>query len=228
MKKQLKNEHIPFQGCVKARTTVLTVLSVIVLGCFSACGNSQDAEQVVEKHGVQVGHAKNIDLAGGRKLTDAAAHPTIPMTDGSAFEKSIPDNAQPFVGRYFTQISCQDKLVNCENGVADFIITLLPDGVAHRSIIHLGTIQFSSSRHYRQDSWSYDEEHHQIILHRASGVEFFYDIDLDGNMVMDLEKIANATEINRRYFKKGGDFPDQAYILAKKSETVGQVAAHQP
>ena len=55
-----------------------------------------------------------------------------------------------------------------------------------------------------------------MILHRSNGVEFFYDIDKDQNLVMDLDKIAHASVLNEQYFAEGNPFPQQAYRLVKE------------
>ena len=49
-----------------------------------------------------------------------------------ATEHHIPANHLSYVGRYTTQISCEDKFVMCERGTVDYILTLLPEGTAHR------------------------------------------------------------------------------------------------
>jgi hypothetical protein len=150
----------------------------------------------------------------GQKLRQIASEVVLPVRSRVSNGK-VPEQARPYVGRYKFAMRCEDPFVDCEQGTAEFIISLLEDGTAHRSIIYLGTIQSASEDQYRQDVWSYNPNTHQIILHRASGVEFFYDIDRDGNIVMDLNKIANATAINRDYFAKGNRFPTQAYKLLK-------------
>ena len=51
---------------------------------------------------------------------------------------------------------------------------------------------------------------------RASGVNFYYNIDQDHNLIMDKNKIAIATENNREYFKTN-PLPSQNYHLIRAS-----------
>lgn len=151
----------------------------------------------------------------GQRLKDIAGQAIVPMQQHKIYT-SVPKKAYPYVGRYQTVISCHDPFIQCTTpGSADLIINLLNDGTAHRTIIKMGKIAFSSYAQYRQDYWSYDEKNHQIILQRAIGIKFFYDLDQDGNMMMDLNKIAVGTARNRQYFMEGNPFPEQAYKFTK-------------
>ena len=93
----------------------------------------------------------------GKKLTEVAGKATMPADTTTATRKKIPENAEPYVGRYQSSISCADPLMKCKEGTGDLIINLLADGTAHSSIIHLGQITFDSDPYYHKDSWSYDE-----------------------------------------------------------------------
>ncbi|CAB1218930.1 hypothetical protein [Acinetobacter bouvetii] len=153
----------------------------------------------------------------GKKLTDVAGQATIPVQQTeSKIKKTIPKIAEPYIGRYQTTISCDDPFVNCKGGSSDFVVNLLEDGTAHRTMIHSGQITYTSNMYYHQDRWSYDPVYHQVILHRSSGVDFFYDVDKQSNLVMNLDKTAYATEINKQYFAEGNPFPKQAYRLKKE------------
>ncbi|RKG29736.1 hypothetical protein [Acinetobacter tianfuensis] len=216
MKKQIQIAVMSIQRHVKAKAFRFA-LCLAVLPCgLSACGGSADSAQLVERYGEQVGRGKSEQADEGRKLTEAAAHASTRARHSA--EQIIPENAQPYVGRYDVKIDCADKFADCEKGSANLIITLLPNGIVHRSVVHSGAITFSSSRQYRQDSWFYDENSHQIVVQYAGGVQFFYHIDHAGHMIMDLEKTLTATEINRRYFTNKKAFPDHAYVLKKKSD----------
>ena len=150
----------------------------------------------------------------GRKLIDIAGQAIAPESnDIDHASILVSEDARRYVGRYKVKVSCTDPIVYCEKGTADFILNLLEDGTAHRTITYLGTITYASAQQYRQDTWTLDEDNHQIVLHRASGVEFFYDIDKNKNLVMNLDRIANGTEVNRVYFQEGNPFPHEAYVL---------------
>lgn len=79
-----------------------------------------------------------------------------------------------------------------------------------------GTNQLRQWKKYRKDLWLYDEDAHQIVVARASGVNFYYNIDQDHNLIMDKNKIAIATENNREYFKTN-PLPSQNYHLIRAS-----------
>lgn len=200
------------------------VLGGVALSCFTlmGCGSSEDQGRNLKKDAVQVG-ALDAESQKGRALLDVALG-----QEGSISAKQssnvglVAKEALPYVGRYVTKINCDDAYVGCDSGEADFIVSLLPNGIAHRMIKHRGSITFTSNQQYRQDRWSYDPNVHQIILHRASGVDFFYDINSQKNIVMDLDKIANVTETNQQYFAEGNPMPMKAYVLEKIQTTSAQ------
>ena len=195
------------------------VLVAVLLGLG---GCNQPLEDSVAKQIESENQLANSATANtqGKKLTEVAGKAAMPADTTSATQKKIPENAESYVGRYRSAISCADPLMKCKEGTGDFILNLLADGTAHSSIIHLGQIKFDSDSYYHKDSWSYDEEHHQVILHRSNGVEFFYNVDQDQSLQMDLDKIAHASEQNKQYFAEGHPFPQQAYRLVKESTPV--------
>ena len=155
----------------------------------------------------------------GRKLIDIAGQAIAPESnDIDHASILVSEDARRYVGRYKVKVSCTDPIVYCEKGTADFILNLLEDGTAHRTITYLGTITYASAQQYRQDTWTLDEDNHQIVLHRASGVEFFYDIDKNKNLVMNLERIANASPTNIAFFQEGNPFPHAAYVLKPETQ----------
>lgn len=181
---------------------------------LTACDHARQVESPVsDEHVTLKSEKEKNNNAEGKRLTEVAGQATIPTVEQKKVENIIPKIAEPFVGRYKTIVSCDDPIVFCKEGTADFILNLLPDGTAHRTITYLGKITFASDKQYRQDRWLYDEKSHEIILSRASGVEFFYNIDQDKKLTMNLTKIANATETNRQFFAEGNPFPQKAYVL---------------
>lgn len=180
-----------------------------------ACSNSDNLNEMVVPHVSK--YDQKVTSEEGSALTDLAGKATVlkPIDDQAA-SSLLTEAARKYVGRYRAEIDCKDAFAECENGTANFIVNLLPSGIAHRSIVHMGKITFESSRQYRQDYWSYDEILHEIILHRESGVKVFYFIDDDNNLIMDLDKIAYATEINKQFFSQN-PLPQHAYVLKKRS-----------
>ena len=146
----------------------------------------------------------------GHKLTDLAGKATMPVNmQDRGTHSALDQNALPYVGRYRVDISCSDPYVECERGTANFILNLLADGTAHRSIVHMGKITFNSSHQYYQDRWSYDEINHQIVVQRQNGIKFYYKIQPDLSLKMDLEKIAHADPLNQAFFGGAHPLPQQ-------------------
>lgn len=188
----------------------LTTVAILVVIAFIGCEQQAHLDPIVDS-ALSEKIAQQVE---GQKLRQIATQ-VVPPARHRISTRKVPEDALPYVGRYQVVMSCEDRFAYCKQGTADFMISLLEDGTAYRSIIHLGRITFDTENQYRQDAWSYDKQNHQIILHRASGVEFFYDIDAEGHIIMDLDKIASATETNRKYFAQGHPLPMYAYKLEK-------------
>ena len=190
----------------KSNICAVSIWSAVAL---LGCDDSQLEQAAVQKYTEQV---------ETKRLTEVAGQATAPMQT-AATEHHIPENHLTYVGRYTIQISCEDKFVMCESGKVDYILTLLPDGTAHRIFVNAGKISGDAGdteKKYRKDLWFYDEDAHQIVVARASGVNFYYNVDQDHNLIMDKNKIAIATENNREYFKSN-PLPSQNYHLIRAS-----------
>lgn len=196
---------------VLAKIPHLSIVVSLVVLALSGCEQNYAHLDPINDPDLSQKIAEQVE---GQKLRQIATQ-VVPPARNRESTRQVAPQALPYIGRYKVVMSCEDRFAHCEQGTADFMISLLDDGTAHRSIIHLGRITFDSENKYRKDAWSYDADTHQIILHRASGVEFFYDIDVEGNIIMDLDKIAHATETNRKYFEQGHPLPMQAYKLIK-------------
>lgn len=190
---------------MSAKSNICTV-SIWSAVALLGCDDSQLEQAAVQKYTEQ---------AETKRLTEVAGQATAPIQT-VATEHHIPENHPSYVGRYTTQISCEDKFVMCERGTVDYILTLLPDGTAHRIFVNAGQISYDNEKKYRKDLWFYDEDAHQIVVARASGVNFYYNIHQDHNLIMDKHKIAIATENNREYFKTN-PLPSQNYHLIRAS-----------
>ena len=95
---------------VKSYICVVSVLSgMLLLGC-----DGSQLEQAVGQ--------KYTEQAETKRLTEVAGQATVPMQTVST-EHHIPENHLSYVGRYTTQISCEDKFVMCERGTVDYILT---------------------------------------------------------------------------------------------------------
>ena len=192
---------------MSAKSNICTV-SIWSAVALLGCDDSQLEQAAVQKYKEQ---------AETKRLTEVAGQATVPTQVNSEYTShQIPVAHQAYVGRYAIQISCEDKFVMCERGTVDYILTLLPDGTAHRIFVNAAQISYGNEKKYRKDLWFYDEDAHQIVVARASRVNFYYNIDQDHNLIMDKNKIAIATENNREYFKTN-PLPSQNYHLIRAS-----------
>lgn len=152
----------------------------------------------------------------GQSLNQIAGRTILPeqqqTTDAS---NQTNPHSLAFVGRYRVAISCRDAFAGCDIGTADYILNLLPDGTAHRIFVHMGKVHLMSNQKELKDSWYYDVAQQHIVVIRGNGVGFYYQIDQDKNLVMDLEKIATATENNKQFFAQGHPMPQHAYVLTR-------------
>lgn len=152
----------------------------------------------------------------GQRLSDAASKSRSNQASSKGNEEvpTISESLRPFVGRYHTEISCNDPIVNCTQGDAEFILNLLEDGTAHRTIVHLGKIS-TTTNDYFDDHWTYDESEQQIIIHRSNGLFFFYNLDAEDNLIFNIPKTIDFNELNRAYFAEGNPIPLHNYTLQK-------------
>ena len=108
-----------------------------------------------------------------------------------------------------------------------FILTLLPDGTVHRSIVHYGKVFVNNSRRvqtesnvtYRKDRWTINPEQTELVVDRKEGAKFYYMIKSPTHLVMNLEKIYDEKErVNQQLFDQGYPAPSKPYELVKDSE----------
>lgn len=209
------HNNMPYQSQLKMKSFVHTVL-LMSLGTLTACDKSKSID-VLEQEAARSNQAM-IDQSEneGRSLTDIAGKATLPKQEQVLHQKhALADTAEVFVGRYQVTVDCKDPFVGCTNGSAEFVLNLLADGTAHRTYIHMGKVTYLSQTGYHQDRWSYDPKLNQIILLRGSGIQFYYDVDQEHNLTMNLDKIANFTPENKRYFAEGHPMPQFAYKLIR-------------
>lgn len=220
-------EHKIFKTC-KKRTVWSIANTAILAVLLMACSNQQKDEASIHED-VQVASEatepqKKIAVEKpqqdeGAKLTEAAG-PAMAQVSEDEIEP-IPDQSMPYVGRYHTEINCEDDFAHCEKGSAEFIINLLPDGTAHRTFVYKGRVSNDSqeeiaNRNYKKNTWRYDAEHHQIVVQRVEGIQFFYTIDDQQNLVIDRDRILNIDETNQRYFADAGHHaPEHDYVMTK-------------
>ncbi len=213
-----------FNATILFRIFALSVCTGLSACDYSKNSNQQDSahtENMSVKH-VAADSVQHEAIQSGKKLTEVAGQATLPTAAevNDLDQPEISREAQAFVGRYHTQISCIDPFAMCDQGSSEFIINLLPDGTAHRTFVYMGKMTYEkneikSNRSYQKNTWIYDEKNHEIIINRIEGIKFFYHVDAEKNLVMDVDQILNATEENKQYFKQNNIAPTKAYVLKR-------------
>lgn len=194
---------------MKKTPSLLCASTILLVACH-------DTGSMADLGALQSAQKDSSDQDSGHTLTDLAGKAVMPIhIEQPNADHVLTQQAQKFSGRYVVEMSCSDAFVQCEQGTAQFILNLMPNGIAHRSIVHLGKITFNSSHQYQQDRWMYDAMLHQIILQRENGVRFYYSIEPDQSLKMDLDKI--STELSHEYLVMGSPLPQQAYVLKKQT-----------
>ena len=164
------------------------------------------------------------EVQHGKKLTEVAGQATLPTaSEVNALDQpseAMTPKAQQLVGRYHVQINCEDPFAMCDQGNSEFIINLLPDGTAHRTLVYMGKMTYEnndikSNRSYQKNTWTYDEANREVIVNRIEGIQFYYKVDAHKNLIMDLDKILNGTEKNKVYFQQNNIAPTKAYVLTR-------------
>ena len=222
-------KHKIFRKC-KNRTVWSIANTAILAVLLMACSNQQK-DDVSMHEDIQVASEatepqKKITVEKtqqddeGEKLTEAAG-PAVTQALEDDHVAQVSNVSMPLVGRYHTEINCEDKFAHCEKGSAEFIINLLPDGTAHRTFVYKGRVSNDShdelaNRNYKKNTWHYDEEHHQIVVQRVEGIQFFYSINDEQNLVIDRDQILNVDKTNKNYFSvKGHHAPEHNYVMTK-------------
>lgn len=159
----------------------------------------------------------------GKKLTELAGQASMPDNEAaSTVQQASAEDKAPYIGRYHVQISCKDDFVQCSEGSAEYILTLLADGSAYRSIIYTGKL-FSEKmaedrriRTYRRDTWTVNPESAELVVHLEEGAKFYYRVDQQHNLILDIDRTLDLNnQTNQHFFAAGYPMPTQAYRLIK-------------
>lgn len=191
---------------------------------FSLTGCDQQVEKPLEdkkahpsNNGIAVSNA-NVEPSS-KKLTEVAGRANFPA-DEQNHAVHLPDYALDFVGRYYTKVKCNDGFAPCSEGTAEFVLTLLADGTVYRSIVQHGKIftfknEIKDEKSiYRKDRWQVNPERTELVVYRKEGIDIYYDIKDNTQMVMNIEK-------TKRLNSKQGvlQLPNISYVLKKDIET---------
>ena len=152
-----------------------------------ACDDHQskplpDTAKTLAQDGVVISAAnESYDTRNAKSLTQTATYNAL-RVEPNVDPKPVPDYAKSYVGRYLTQIDCDGRFAPCTEGKSVFILTLLPDGTVHRSIVHYGKVFVNNSRRvqtesnvtYRKDRWTINPEQTELIVDHKEGAKFYY------------------------------------------------------
>ncbi|ANF80939.1 hypothetical protein A3K93_01210 [Acinetobacter sp. NCu2D-2] len=189
----------PSVNNVFQHAVLLLGLSTCVV--LSACGSDSQrslehlSKPKLQSEGIAVSSANEpkIDTMPSNEMNKASGA----QTEYSSQDKLIPDYAVDFVGRYYTTLDCNDGYSPCSKGTAEFVLTLLADGSVYRSVLQHGKVftfrnDVRDKDNYRRDRWEINPERTELIIHRKEGVDFYFDILDDANMVFNLAKTKSA------------------------------------
>lgn len=198
-------------------------LSFCVFGLLG-CDNktTQPVQEEVlnsESQGVSVSSAnKNSSpTVDAKTLSDVASQVNVAID--SLGVEAIPDYAIDFVGRYYTEVSCQNGFAPCAKGTAMFVLTLSADGSVYRSLIQHGKVfNFknkvpAANLSYRKDRWEIRPDRKELVVYRKEGIVLYYNIMDDMSLVMNVEKIRKQND--PQSVNENLRLPNVGYVLRK-------------
>lgn len=194
----------------------------LILGAFIVFALGACSDDMSNKANQNVAATSTSNPEDGVKLRDVAGQATLPATATNEV-KVVKVLDRRYAGRYHTQMSCYDLFAKCKDGNAEFIINLLPDGSAYRTFVYFGRVSNDISGaeapvvsdYNHQDTWEYNAETNEIIVHRAEGVNFYYYVKDDQTIQMKREKILRGSPENIAFFAAGHVAPERSYTLTK-------------
>lgn len=208
-----------FSSSQQIKLPKLIYLSMLGIN-LSACdmGHSTSEPSNSQIHPLQVA-ATQTDT--GKKLSAVAGQATLPEAQHQPSNKlELSEEALRYVGRYHTQMSCEDSSIVCDQSHAEYILTLLADGTAHQTMVGLGRLASESSikakNSYRQDHWDFDKHQHEIVIALQEGVDVYYQIEADHELKLNLARTMDSNRgENRQYFDQGYPLPKHEYVLKR-------------
>lgn len=214
-----------FQRKISSNKLILGGLLSLLVGCEQAQDESAlSAAQLASAVHPAAAQAEKPD-AKVVTLADVISQSQLPHDTHKPYaqdsEHRMSSLQLSHVGRYYTTMSCEEALIQCERGEVQYILNLLPDGTAHRMLLRPGRVYVRHNgpvQSYRQDLWHYDPETHEVIVHLREGVEVFYQVDQQNNLQMELEKTLNYNDNNKQFFSRHYPAPSYSYKLIKDIE----------
>ncbi len=215
---------------MKQSACAVTILLCSGLGLgLSACDSQQPPHEQLMSNEIPDASAQapqstsSHETIEGRKLTDVAGQATLPKQNLSNRVVTDQLNAYElqFVGRYHTEMACEDSFVDCKQGNAEYILNLLPDGTAHRIVMHYGKVYSENDaqqkhRYYRVATWEVNRAEQELVVYPQDGNPIYYDIQSRDRLVMNLTKIRSAARAHPQNVSERPLFiPSKAYVLLK-------------
>lgn len=204
-------------------------LGVILLGTLGLVGCERHSGKPISDTELELHHKEEVAVSlanqaldestQAKKLTDIAGHATFREKDGFNGQP-IPDYAVDFVGRYYTEVSCNDDGFSpCKNGKAMFILTLAPNGLVYRSILQHGQLFTFQNKMatpystYRKDRWELNPTRKELVVYPKEGLVLYYTVKDNTKLVMNIAKTQqeNRQELMDRYYV----LPRISYELVK-------------
>lgn len=205
---------------IRNTSSFLSIFGLIVFA-LSACSSDHQSKLDQANHNTTSNSAKP---ESGVKLRDVAGQATLPISSETTSDvKALSEVGQTHAGRYHVQMNCRDPFARCSDGNAEFILNLLPDGTAYRTFVYFGRVSNDISGaespvvsdYNHQDTWEYDAQTKQIIVHRAEGVKFYYNVKDNDTIQMNLDKVLKSSPENIAFFTAGHPAPKHNYTLIK-------------
>lgn len=200
------------------------------IGLLQACDRHEvklepDSQTEAEQEGGRISAANvppEVVPVSAKSLTQVAGQATL-RAETDLNPVVVPDYAKDFIGRYHTEIECDGSFAPCNEGRAEFILSLMPDGTVHRSILQYGKVFVDNTKThtthnvtYRKDRWTVNPERTELVVNRKEGASFYYKIKDSNHLVMNLEKIySEKQKANQELFDSGFPAPTKAYELIK-------------
>lgn len=216
--KQMQLKRVPFKMDYLARVTMLGLCTLSMVACNQNIEKPiEDKQPILQKNGVSVSNAN--DGSFSKKNTEVTDRPMV----GQSYISFLPDYALDFVGRYYTKVKCNDGFAHCDDGTAEFVLTLLADGTAYRSVMQHGkifTVKGDENDRkdlkvtYSKDRWGVNSGRNELVIYRGEGVNIYYDMKDNTHLIMNIEK---TKHLNGKQVAL--QLPNTSYVLKKDIET---------
>lgn len=164
------------------------------------------------------------DAMPGTKLIDVVNQATVPSHSGyqqQYIQQSKTSLRSEYAGRYHGKINCEKTLFSCEKGEVEYVLNLLEDGKAFRTIIPQGKIyvdEGKDTQSYRQDYWEFDPQEDDLVIYLKESAKLFFDVDDQNNLHLDVQKTLSYDHYNSQVFGSKLALEYESYMLIKIKE----------